>query len=135
MLLSLIPAVGGKYLESRLRMEPDDCMRSSREIRKALQPYYFGAREEMVYLMGLDAKLKLLGIRKVSEGTANTTQITARKVMEHALSLGASAVVLAHNHPSGLGSAVGGGQDGHRPAEKAAGRCGYRAAGPCDLCG
>lgn len=101
-LLSLIPAVGGKYLESRLRMEPDDCMRSSREIRKALQPYYFGAREEMVYLMGLDAKLKLLGIRKVSEGTANTTQITARKVMEHALSLGASAVVLAHNHPSGL---------------------------------
>ena len=101
-LLSLVPALGGKYLESRLRMEPEDCIRSAKAIRRALQPYFFGARTEMAYLMGLDAKLKLLGIRKVSEGTANTTQITARKVLEHALSLNASAVVLAHNHPSGL---------------------------------
>ena len=47
-------------------------------------------------------KGKVLGIRKLGEGNVNTVSITTRLVAEAALSLNAAAVVLAHNHVSGI---------------------------------
>ena len=101
-LLNLVPALGGRYLASRSSMEPDDILRTTGAVRRVLAPYFFGARNEMFFLLGMDAKLKLLGVRRISEGSVNSIVLTGRKVAEHALSLNASAVVLAHNHPSGI---------------------------------
>ena len=101
-LLNLVPALGGRYLASRSSLEPDELLRTSGAVRRTLAHYFFGAREELVFLAGMDAKLKLLGVRRISEGTVNTIALTGRRVVEHALSLNASAVVLAHNHPSGI---------------------------------
>ena len=50
----------------------------------------------------LDAKLKLLGVRKISEGSPTATDISIRQILQAALSLNATIVVLAHNHPSGI---------------------------------
>ena len=101
-LLNLIPAMGGKYLSSRSSMEADDRIDTSMAARRLFTPYFFGARNEMIYLACLDSKLKLLGVRKVTEGIATLSEIVNRKVLEHALSLNAAVVLLAHNHPSGL---------------------------------
>ena len=43
-------------------------------------------------------------MRKISEGGPNETNIGPRQIATAALSYNASAVVLAHNHPSGLAS-------------------------------
>ena len=67
-----------------------------------LRPYFFGARNEMLCLLCLDGKGKVLGIRKLGEGNVNAVAITTRLITEAALSLNASAVVLAHNHVSGI---------------------------------
>ena len=56
----------------------------------------------MTYLAALDGKRKLLGVRKLGEGTPNATDITTRKVAEATLTLNATAVILAHNHVSGV---------------------------------
>ena len=101
-LLNLMPALGARYLASRSSMEPDEILRTSGAVRRVLAPYFFGARKELVYLVGMDAKLKLLGVRQISEGSVNALALTGRRVVEQALSLNASAVVLAHNHPSGI---------------------------------
>ena len=57
---------------------------------------------ELLYQACLDGKGKLLSCKKLSQGSADCTALSVRQVVENALLSGASAVVLAHNHPSGV---------------------------------
>lgn len=59
-------------------------------------------RRECLYQVCLDAKGKLLSCKKLSQGSADCAALSIRQVVENALLSGASAVVLAHNHPSGV---------------------------------
>jgi DNA repair protein RadC len=92
--------MSAKYLSSRTNV--DTIISNTKEIRALFAPYFFGARNEMSYLAALDGKRKLLGVRKLSEGIPNATDVTTRQVAEAALSLNATAVILAHNHISGI---------------------------------
>jgi len=51
----------------------------------------------------LDNRYRLIknGVQRLEEGTIDYTIVYPRKVMEYALKSAASAIVLAHNHPSG----------------------------------
>ena len=53
-------------------------------------------------LLCLDAKRSPLACRIVSQGSVNSAEISIRKVVEAALAVNATSVVLAHNHPSGI---------------------------------
>lgn len=66
-----------------------------------LGPKFIGRRHEMVYLLCLDAKAKIICCRLVSEGSSNSIELSVRKIVELALAVNASAVVMAHNHPDG----------------------------------
>ncbi len=99
-LLKLIPAMGAKYLASRT--DSNLIVKNSRTLQTLLAPYFFAARNEMTFLVCLDAKLKLLGVRKISEGSPTATDISIRQILQAALSLNTSVVILAHNHPSGV---------------------------------
>ena len=100
-LLKLIPKLAGRY--STIRSSPGDILASSRAARDYLLPYFqTGPRNEMVYLVCMDAQYKVLGCHKLGEGTVNAADITPRRVVELALAHNASAVLLAHNHVSGL---------------------------------
>ena len=63
---------------------------------------FLGVREEILYEACLDAKGKLLRCCKVADGSVDAVQINMRRIVENALRCGASAVALAHNHPSGV---------------------------------
>ena len=81
-LLKLIPAAGARYLQSRADLgEP---VRRTEDAYALLEPYFFGARNEMIYLLALDGKNKPLGVRK------------------EAAALRAPQIYLAHNHISNL---------------------------------
>lgn len=99
-LLKMIPALAAKYLASRTSAE--FIIQSSADLQTLFSPYFFGARNEMSYLACFDGKLKLLGVQKLSEGDPNSTNITPRQIAATALSVNATAVVLAHNHTSGV---------------------------------
>lgn len=98
--LSLIPAAGRRYLvdktmQSKVLKTIDQC-------GAYLLPYFFGRKVETVFLLCLDAKCKVLCCREVGEGSVNSAGISIRKIVETALGANATAVVLAHNHPSGV---------------------------------
>ena len=99
-LFKTVKELAGRYLTARTRV--DDIARNSRDYYALLRPYFFGARNEQLCLLCLDGKGKVLGIRKLGEGNVNAVSITTRLVAEAALSLNAAAVVLAHNHVSGI---------------------------------
>ena len=57
--------------------------------------------EEHCYMLGLNNKGKLIGLFFISKGTVNMTCLNPREVFMRALLVGASSIVLCHNHPSG----------------------------------
>lgn len=99
-LLKLIPAIAARYLACRAGGEV--ILADSQSLFELFQPCFFAARNEMSYLACFDSKLKLLGLKKISEGSPNANEISVRKISSEALALNATVVVLAHNHPSGL---------------------------------
>ena len=67
-----------------------------------LLPFFYGRRNETVYLLCLDAKCKVLCCKEIGEGSVNSAGVPIRRIVETALAANATSVVLAHNHPSGL---------------------------------
>ena len=63
---------------------------------------FFALREERLYEACLDAKGKLLRCDAVAEGGVDAVTLNLRKIVELAFRCNASAVILAHNHPSGV---------------------------------
>ncbi len=58
--------------------------------------------QEVFAVLFLDGQHRLLGLEEMFHGTLTQTSVYPREVVRRALSLNAGAVVLAHNHPSGL---------------------------------
>ena len=58
-------------------------------------------KKESFHILFLDAKLHLLLDQKMAEGTINKVALYPREIIHKALELGATSMVLIHNHPSG----------------------------------
>ncbi len=99
-LLQLIPAAAARYMEQTASF--DGQIVNIWQLKELLEPYFFGQRDEVAYLVCMDGKSKVQAVRKLGQGIMDTVPITARKVMEAALDCNASQVVLAHNHVSGV---------------------------------
>lgn len=61
----------------------------------------FTSAEEKVYMAGLDTKGNLIGISEVSHGNKAVTLCDASQIMTRSLLMGASGIIIVHNHPSG----------------------------------
>lgn len=57
--------------------------------------------KEVLKLLLLNSRSKLIGESDVSEGTADTALVSPRELFLEALRKNASAIILLHNHPSG----------------------------------
>lgn len=95
-LLKLVPALSGQYLNSRNQVRP--IIHDTRDVYEVLAPYFFGAMNECSYVLCLDGKNQILGIRKISEGCVESATINLRRIIEEAVSLHAVRLYLAHNH-------------------------------------
>lgn len=69
--------------------------------RAALQGLLDGRREEHFAVLALDARRRVLAAELVSQGTLTQSMAHPREVFRSAIKLGAAAVVVGHNHPSG----------------------------------
>ena len=62
---------------------------------------YVGVKDEQAYVLGFDARLKLLSIKMVGDGSPEEVPILPRRVVQALIQCGALGAVLMHNHPSG----------------------------------
>lgn len=76
-------------------------LRSPQEIYAYLQPELSHLGKEVFHVLCLNARSTLLRNVRVAEGTVNSCAVDPRELFHAALQVRASAVVLAHNHPSG----------------------------------
>lgn len=99
-LLTLTTALARYYMVNRTAQ--NTVLTSTEKCGDYLLPYFVGRRNETVFLLCIDAKCKVLGCKEVGEGSVNSASVPIRRIVEMALGMNATSVILAHNHPSGL---------------------------------
>lgn len=70
-------------------------------VKKYLQLHLARKPREEFAVLFLDAQNRLLEMQVMFRGTLTQTSVYPREIVAEALRLGAAAVILAHNHPSG----------------------------------
>ncbi len=101
-LIKLIPQISRRYLISRAISQEDVYLTDSKKAGRFIIPYFYGAREEIVYMICLDAKCKVINCRLMFRGEVNSANVSMRKIVENALAYSTTSVIMAHNHPSGI---------------------------------
>ena len=100
MFLHLVRDAGRYYQVNRSRQEK--ILTTTEKCGDYLASFFVGRRNETVFLLCLDAKCKVLCCKEIGEGSVNSAGVPVRRIVETALGVNATTVILAHNHPSGL---------------------------------
>ena len=99
-LLHLVPEIWKKARLEEVGRET--VLNSSERAGSYLLERFAGETTEVIYQLCLDRKGKLLACKRLSEGSAAGADLNIRTLVSNALLPSASAVILSHNHPSGV---------------------------------
>lgn len=99
-LLSLIPAVSRRYMTDRTPLaDPVDTPAAAGQY---FIPRFMYETSEVILALMLDARKHPITCLEVSRGVVNGAEIKTRRLVELCLEHRASAMILAHNHLSGV---------------------------------
>jgi len=89
-----------RVLVEELRTAP--VFESPSTVRQFLELFYVGRAYESFMVLFLDTHHRLIVAEEVFRGTLSQTSVYPREIVRQSLELNAAAVILAHNHPSGV---------------------------------
>lgn len=82
-------------------LRPGEAFRSLYAVSDYLKLHFAGQAHESFAVLFLDARHTLLAFEDLFRGTVTQTEVYPRELLKRALHHNASAVIFAHNHPSG----------------------------------
>jgi DNA repair protein RadC len=89
-----------RLLLEDMRQQP--LLPNPRSVRDYLAVHYAGMEREVFAVLYLDNRHRLISMEEMFLGTIDGASVHPREVVKRALKLNAAAVILAHNHPSGV---------------------------------
>lgn len=98
--LHAIAELGKRFFASQLARE--NVVNNPRVARHYLQSMLAHQEREVFMVLFLDNQHRVLQAQKMFIGTLASVEVHPREVVREALKLNAAAVILAHNHPSGI---------------------------------
>ena len=112
MIASTVAAAGGvrddalikhalRVLEARMRVH-GPLLSSPQAVRDYLRLRIADLEHEVFVVLFLDAQHRLIACEEMFRGTLSQTSVYPREVVKAALKHNAAAVILSHNHPSGV---------------------------------
>ena len=101
-LLKLIPQLCRRYYQEKADIRLPEDKDILERIGTRLVAACIGRTVETAFLLCYDNAMKELFFDIISEGTADTVMLLCRRVVEVAIRVNASAVIIAHNHPGGF---------------------------------
>lgn len=99
-LLQAVLEMAKRHLAQEL--QKGDPLTSPEHTRQYLQAQLRDRDYEVFACLFLDNQNRVIRYEELFRGTIDSAAVYPREVVKHALALGASAVILAHNHPSGV---------------------------------
>jgi DNA repair protein RadC len=98
--LNAVPELARRYYEQSL--QTGQAIRSPADTEEFLTARLRDLPHEMFCCLYLDNRHRVLEFEELFRGTIDGTSVYPREVVKRALSVNAAAVILAHNHPSGV---------------------------------
>jgi DNA repair protein RadC len=92
--------LGRRYLEAGLRR--DDALTSPAATRRFLKLRMLAYDREVFACLFLDNRHRVIAFEELFFGTIDTASVHPREVLKAALRHNAAALILTHNHPSGV---------------------------------
>lgn len=89
-----------RALQAQLTQSP--VFDSPKAVRQYVQLHLSGLGHEVFGVLFLDTQHRLIAFEELFRGTLSQTSVYPREVLKRSLSLNAAAVILTHNHPSGV---------------------------------
>ncbi|MDO6706298.1 MULTISPECIES: DNA repair protein RadC [unclassified Photobacterium] len=89
-----------RYLSEQLKK--GEAMTSPEATRRYLSQVLRDRHREVFYILFLDNQHRVIEGEVMFEGTIDAASVYPREVVKRSLELNAAAVILAHNHPSGV---------------------------------
>ena len=83
-------------------LQRGDALSSPRAVRDYLQLVLAGRQQEVFMVLFLDTQHRVIATEELFHGTLSQTSVYPREVVKRALAHNAAALILAHNHPSGI---------------------------------
>ena len=99
-LIRLVLDMARRYLMVKASM--GDILMDSADAGRYLLPRFINCSNETMYLVCMDAKMKVLDCRMVNQGGTTSVSVNVAQILQIALAQNASCVLLAHNHTSGI---------------------------------
>ena len=99
-LLRALPELARRYFEESLPV--GEAIRSPADTQAFLHAKIRHLGHEMFCCLYLDNRHRILRFDQLFRGTIDGTSVYPREVVKEALAINAAAVILAHNHPSGV---------------------------------
>jgi len=82
--------------------ERGEVLESPAQVSRYLQSLLRDREREVFYVLFLDQRHRVLRGEELFQGTIHSTHVHLREIAKRALALNAAAIIVAHNHPSGV---------------------------------
>ena len=99
-LLQALPELARRYFEETLPI--GEAIRSPADTETFLMARLRDRPHEVFCCLYLDNRHRVLRFEELFRGTIDGTSVYPREVVKQALAVNAAAIILAHNHPSGV---------------------------------
>ncbi len=98
--LRALPELARRYFESTLPM--GEAIRSPADTEAFLTARLRDLPHELFCCLYLDNRHRIIHFEELFRGTIDGTSVYPREVVKQSLAVNAAAIILAHNHPSGV---------------------------------
>lgn len=99
--VTLVAAFALAHKMARELQEESPVLDNPENVVRLLRARNLVKEVETLQVLLLNTRRRLIRVEEISDGTVDTLLVHAREVFKAAISANASAIVLAHNHPSG----------------------------------
>ncbi len=96
---SILP-IARMYIESK--NDVTNCVKTFEDVGKFFLAKYLGIKSETASMLCLNGKGEILSFEIISDGDLDSAGLSIRTVLQQVIKTSATAVVIAHNHPSGI---------------------------------
>lgn len=100
MLILMVPQIVKKAHVSKAK--ETKIIRNSTDAGNYLLPYFLDEQDEIVMMFCLDNKRAVICCREMGRGVVNCVDANIRRMVETALKVKTTTVIIAHNHPNGV---------------------------------
>jgi DNA repair protein RadC len=97
--IKLVQEVAREFLRAKILDKP--FYQSSQEVFDYLYHSMRGLKKEVFKVIYLNSQNQIVDTVDLSEGTVNSSSVSAREVIEVAIKRNAASLIFVHNHPSG----------------------------------